>query len=182
MKFRLDEVETKKQLRVAQAWTSAHDVRPGETVEITAILQGENGVEVVKTIPYQVPVGGPLGALNFTLSDANTLNFPEFGGIAQSQFKTGASLIQAINRYRDSASLYVRVWRQEPAFSVAGPMPGGELSDPPPSVVLVLTDTSSSASSGATATTRGSDVAQLTVPMQGFVVTGAKTIQIEVKE
>jgi hypothetical protein len=137
---------------------------------------------VVKHIPYQVPVGARLGLLNFTLSDANMLNFPEFAGVAQSEFRTAANMIEAINRYRDSGSLYVRVWRQEPAFNVAGPMPGGELTDPPPSVVLVLADTSSSASSGATATTRGSDVAQMSVPLQGYVVTGAKTIQIEIKE
>ena len=182
MSFHLDQMETKRQLRLAQAWTSAHDVRPGETVEITAVLQGENGNEVVKTIPYRVPVGAALGPLNLTLSDANTMNFPEFAGIAQTQFRSAAEMIETINRYRDSESLYVRVWRQQPAFSVAGPMPGGELSDPPPSVVLVLADTSSSVSGGATSAARGSDVAQLTLPMQGYVVTGAKTIQIEVKE
>ncbi len=180
--FRLEELDSKKQLRLAQAWTSAHDVRGGETVEITAVLQGENGVEMVKTIPYKVPVGAPLGALNLTLSDGNTLNFPEFAGIAQTQFQTATSLIEAVNRYRNSESLYVRVWRQQTGFNVAGAMPGGELSDPPPSVALVLADTSSTASSGATANTRGSDVAQLSTEVKGYVVTGAKTIQIEVKE
>ncbi len=180
--FRLDELDSKKQLRLAQVWTSAHDVKAGETVDITAVLQAENGVEVVKTIPYKVPAGAPLGALNLTLSDGNTLNFPEFAGIAQTQFKTAASLIEAVNRYRSSGSLYVRVWRQQAGFNVAGAMPGGELSDPPPSIALVLADTSSTASSGATANTRGSDVAQLSTELKGYVVTGAKTIQIEVKE
>ena len=182
MSFRLDELDTKKQLRLAQVWTSAHDVRAGETVDITAVLQAENGVEVVKTIPYHVPEGAPLGPLNMTLSDGNTLNFPEFAGIAQTQFRTAASLIDAVNRYRGSAALYIRIWRQQTGFNVAGPMPGGEISDPPPSVALILADTSSTASSGATANTRGSDVAQLSVDMKGYVVTGAKTIQIEVKE
>jgi len=180
--FRLDQLDSKKQLRLAQAWTSAHDVRAGETVDITAVLQGEDGLEVVKTIPYKVPAGAPLGPLNLTLSDGNTLNFPEFAGIAQTQFKTAASMIDAVNRYRNSESLYVRVWRQQTGFNVAGAMPGGEISDPPPSVALVLADTSSSASSGATPNTRGSDVAQLSVEVKGYVVTGAKTIQIEVKD
>jgi len=180
--FHLDQLDSKKQVRLAQAWTSAHDVRAGETVDITAVLQSENGVELVKTIPYKVPAGAPLGPLNLTLSDGNTLNFPEFAGIAQTQFKTAASLIEAVNHYRNSESLYVRVWRQQTGFNVAGAMPGGELSDPPPSVALVLADTSSTASSGATPNTRGSDVAQLSVEVKGYVVTGAKTIQIEVKE
>jgi hypothetical protein len=182
MEFRLDEMDSKKQLRLAQAWTSAHEVRAGETVDITAVLQAEDGTEMVKTIPYHVPVGAPAGSLNLTLSDANTLNFPDFAGIAQTQFKTAASMIAAVNRYRDSEALYIRVWRAQPGFNVAGPMPGGELSDPPPSVALVLADPSSSASSGATANARGSDVTQLTLPMQGFAVTGAKTIQIEIKD
>jgi len=180
--FRLDQLDSKKQLRLAQAWTSAHDVRAGETVEITAVLQSENGVEVVKEIPYRVPTGAPLGLLNLTLSDGNTLNFPEFAGIAQTQFKTAASLIDAVNHYRNSESLYVRVWRQQTGFNVAGAGPRSELSDPPPSVALVLADTSASASSGATPNTRGSDVAQLSVELNGYVVTGAKTIQIEVKD
>jgi hypothetical protein len=120
--------------------------------------------------------------LNLTLSDGNTLNFPDFAGIAQSQFRSAAEMIDVVNRYRDSESLYVRVWRQEPAFNVAGPMPAGDLTDPPPSVALVLADTSSSVSSGATALTRGSDVAQLKLYLNGYVLTGAKTIQIEIKE
>ncbi len=182
MSFHLEELDSKKQLRLAQAWTSAHDVRAGDTVDITAVLQSENGTEVVKTIPYQVPAGAPLGNLNLTLSDGNTLNFPEFAGIAQTQFKTAAAMIEAVNHYRNSESLYIRVWRQQPGFNVAGALPGGELSDPPPSVALVLADTSSTASSGATANTRGSDVSQLSVEVKGYVVTGAKTIQIEVKD
>lgn len=182
MTYRLDTQDRKKIVRLSQAWTSAHDVRPGDTIDITAVLQGENGTEVVKTIPYQIPAGAPSGLLNLTLSDANTLNFPEFAGIAQTQFRTSAALINGVNRYRDSGALFVRVWRQQPAFNVAGPMPGGELSDPPPSVVLILTDTSASASGGAAPTTRGSDVAQLSVAVPGYVVTGAKTVQVEIKD
>src|SRR5262249_48949241 len=42
MSFTLEQVDTKRQLRLAQAWTSAHDVHPGDTVQITALLEGEN--------------------------------------------------------------------------------------------------------------------------------------------
>ncbi len=182
MKFRLVQVDGKRQLRLAHAWTSAHEVHPGQKVEVTAVLEGENGVEQVKTIPYEVPVGAPEGLLNLTISDANTLNFPDFAGIAQSQFRSAGELIEAVNRYRGSESLFVRVWRQQPAFTVGGPMPGGELTDPPPSVVLVLADPSASTSSAATSNLRGSDVAEITVPVPGFSVTGSKTVQIEIKD
>lgn len=181
--FQLYASEEKRQLRVAQAWTSAHQVRPGDSVEITALLQGDNGVELTKAISYKVPVGAPEGALNFTVSDANLLNAPEFAGLSQSALQSPAQLIETINAFRDSDALYVRVWRPEPSFTVAGPLPGGELSDPPPSVALILADPSSSVTSNAALTlTRGSQVAEFKLSAGGYVVSGAKTVQVDIKE
>jgi hypothetical protein len=183
MSFELETSETKRQLRLAQAWTSAHEVRPGDSVEISALLQGENGMEVTKTTTFRVPSGASDGPLNFTVSDGNTLNFPEFAGLSQSTLQSPAQLIQVINRFRDSESLYVRIWRQEPSFSIGGALPGGELTDPPPSVALILADPSSSATSNAALTvTRGSEIKEISIPLPGYVVTGAKTVQVEVKE
>ncbi len=183
MSFQLDTSEAKRQLHLAQAWTSTHEVRPGDPVEISALLQGENGLELTRTTTFRVPVGAPQGPLNFTLSDANTLNFPEFAGLTQSTLQSPAQLIQTINAFRQSESLYVRIWRQEPSFTVGGPLPGGELTDPPPSVALVLSDPSSSVTSNAALTlTRGSQIQEITLPLPGYVITGAKTVQVEVKE
>ncbi len=183
MSFQLEASEVKHQLRIAQAWASAQEVHPGGSIQITTLLQGENGIEVTKAATYKVPIGAPTGALNFTVSDANVLNLPEFAGLTQSSLQTPAELIQTINAFRDSDALYVRAWRQEPAFTIAGPLPGGEIGDPPPSVALILADPSSSATSNAALTlTRGSQVAEIKVPINGYVVSGAKTIQVEVKE
>ena len=183
MSFTLEQVESKRQLRLAQAWTSTHEVRPGDPLQITALLEGENGIEVTRTVTYHVPPGAPNGPLNFTVSDANTLNFPDFAGVAASSLRTPERLIETINSYRASDALYVRVWRQEPSFNVAGQLPGGELPDPPPSVMLILADPSASANSNAALTlTRGAEAARLTIPIGDYVVTGAKTIQVEVKD
>lgn len=182
MSFSLDQIDSKRQLRLAQAWASAGQVRAGDAVQISTLLQGENGVEFTRSATYRVPIGAPAGALNFTISDAATLNFPDFAGLAQSTLQDPRRLIEAIDSYRNSDGLYVRVWRQEPAFNVRGPLPGGELTDPPPSVMLVLADPSASSWATATSTVnRGSEIEQLAVSVSGYVVTGAKTIQIEVK-
>ncbi|MBV9759466.1 MAG: hypothetical protein JO340_02780 [Acidobacteriaceae bacterium] len=181
--FQLEPVDSKRQLHIAQAWASKHEARPGDTVEITAVLQGENGVELTRVATYRVPVGASAGPLNFTVSDAATLNFPDFAGMSQSALRDPGELVRAINDYRSSDAAYVRVWRQEPAFTVAGPAPGGELTDPPPSVMLILADPSSSVTTNPALTlTRGSGLAELTIPVAGFSVSGAKTVQVEVKE
>ncbi len=181
--FHLEASEAKQQLHLSQAWTSTHDVRPGDSVEITALLDGENGAQIARSATYQVPSGAPAGALNFTVSDGNTLNFPEFAGLSQSSLHSSSDLIRTINSFRDSDAVYVRVWRQQPAFTISGPTPSGEISDPPPSVALILGDPSNSATSNAALVlTRGSQIAELTIPTRGYVVTGAKTLQVEIKE
>jgi SpoIVB peptidase S55 len=183
MSFQLDQVDSKRQLHLAQAWTSAHEVHPGDSIQITALLEGENGLEMTRVANYQIPTGAPNGPLNLTVSDANTLNFPDFAGVSASSLRAPERLIEMINSYRASDALYVRVWRQEPSFNVAGQLPGGELPDPPPSVMLILADPSASANSNAALTmTRGAEAARIVIPVGNYVVTGAKTIQVEVKD
>jgi len=181
--YTLEPVDAKRQLRIAQAWASAREVHPGDSVDITTLLQGENGIQQTRTATYRIPVGAPNGPLNITVSDAATLNSPDFAGLAQSSLHTAEQLINVINAYRASDAVYFRFWRQEPSFTISGPLPGGDLTDPPPSVMLVLADPSDSATTNAALTvTRGSGIAEIKLPVADYVVTGAKTIQVEVKE
>ena len=53
-------------------------MRPGDSVDLTVTLTGENGVEVVKTVRYEVPVGAQTGMLNFTVADGNYSNLLDY--------------------------------------------------------------------------------------------------------
>jgi SpoIVB peptidase S55. len=55
----LDVLPEKRQLQIDQLWASRRDVHPGETIDLTLILAGENGVELTKLIHYPVPIGAP---------------------------------------------------------------------------------------------------------------------------
>lgn len=183
MSFQLQTVQTKRQVYITQAWTSAHVVRPGEPVDVTIALAGENGVQFTRKVRYRVPIGAPAGPINFTISDANTLNFPDYAGMNAGSTENSTQLIDLLDKYRGAQAAYVRVWRPEPAFTISGPLPGGELTDPPPSVALILSDPSTSPTSNAAQlSTRGSGIAELIAPVDGYVVSGAKTLQVEVKE
>ncbi len=182
MSFQLEPVEARRQLYISQAWTSAHEVHAGDSVQITILLAGENGLELTRTATYHIPIGSPTGQLNFTIGDANTLNFPDYAGMNAASTQNAAELIDYLNKYRGSQATYVRVWRPQPAFTISGPSPGGELTDPPPSISLVLADPSTSPTSNtAQLGTRGSGIAEISLPVDGYVVNGARTVQVEVK-
>jgi hypothetical protein len=66
----------------------------------------------------------------------------------------------------------VRVWRAEAAYEVDGE----ELPDPPPSLALVLGSTQSLTQN------RNSKISELVIDPGQTMVTGSKTVQIEVKE
>jgi hypothetical protein len=181
--FTVSQLDTKRQLRLSQAFASAHEARPGDTLTITTLLEGDNGFETAQSVKYTIPIGAPNGVLNFTIGDATVQNFSEFAGLSQSSLQSAERLIEDINLYHSSEGLYVRVWRPQPAFAVRGPGPLSEMPDPPPSAMLILADPSSSASGSATnAATRGSDVGQLTIAVPGYSVSGAKTVQVEIKD
>ena len=138
---------------------------------------------MTRTATYRVPIGAPNGPLNFTVSYAITMNAPDFAGITQSSLHSPEQVVTVLNAYRGSEAAYVRVWRQQPAFTISGPLPGGEITDPPPSVAIILADPSSSPTSNAALTLlRGSQVAEIRMPVDDYVVTGAKTVQVEVKD
>jgi hypothetical protein len=140
-------------------------------------------LELTRTAKYQIPPSIQTGNLNVTVSDAIGLNAPEFAGISPSSFRSPEQLITAINQYRSSEAVYVRVWRPQPSFTVSNPLPGGEITDPPPSVTLILSDGSSSPTTSAAQTlVRGSQLAELPIPVDRYVVSGSKTIQVEVKD
>jgi hypothetical protein len=182
MSFDLQPVETKRQMQITDVWADKQAVRPGDSVEITAQLAGENGTELTRTASYRVPIGAPNGPLNFTVSDANTLNYPDFAGLNPTSLHSPEKLIETIDSFRTSGAAYVRVWRQQPAFTVS-PLPGGELTDPPPSAALILAAPSASVGSSASqALTRGSQLAEIPLTVGDYVVSGAKTVQVEVKE
>lgn len=172
----IDVSEKKKVLQVDQVAVSKKETHPGDTIELAITLAGENGVELLRTAHYMVPVGASAGTLQFTVADATSANITEFQQSIGVQPKSSSQVISLLNGLRPNNYAYVRVWRTDAAFTVQGT----DLPDPPPSIALLL------AKSQATPQTswygRGSTVAQIQIDTGDGVVTGSKTVQVEVKE
>ncbi len=169
-------VERRSQQQVVDMM-AARSVRAGEDLELTVVMAGENGQESARRVKYRVPIGTQPGTLNFTIADATSTNVIEFQSAVATPQRSPAQVLDLLNGLRSNTKAYVRVWRAEPSYTVEG----RDIPDPPPSLAMLLTR--AQAGAPAQVNTRGAKVAELEVPgAAGSVVTGTKTIQVEVKE
>jgi len=152
-------------------------VRPGEEIELTTLFTGENGAEVPVHSRYRVPVGTPPGQLYLTVSDSTATNIVEFQAAVGTPQKSAGQVLGLLNGLRSNERAYLRVWRAEPSFTVEG----RDLPDPPPSLSMILTKQQTGTTN--LQTSRGAKMAEIEIsPGADFVVTGTKTVQVEVKE
>jgi hypothetical protein len=84
--------------------------------------------------------------------------------------------VSFINGLRGNDKAYVRVWRNDAAYSVQGQ----DMPAPPPSVSMVLSKTQASLSNAAL--WRGSTIKEIELQGGEGVVSGSKTVQVEIKE
>jgi hypothetical protein len=144
-------------------------------VDLTVTFTGENGVEMQRSVRYTVPVGAPYGTLNFTVSDATSSNLLDYQQLAATAPKSATQLVSFLNNLRPNTNAYVRVWRTDPAFQVQGQ----DLPDPPASVGLILNK--AQAAQGLWFP-HGSKIAELQIETGNTVVTGSKTVAVDVKQ
>jgi hypothetical protein len=168
--------DDKKQLQVDQVWVSRREARPGDEVELTTLLAGENGVEVSRKIRYTIPESMRPGTLFFTVADSMTANVTDYQQWIGRPQRSPSQVVALLNSLRGNTKAYLRVWKGEPGFQIEGK----DLPDPPPSLALILGRQQSSP--GVVTATAGSKVAEMEIDAGAYAITGSKTVQIEVTE
>jgi hypothetical protein len=167
--------ERKHLLQIDQITASRKDVHPGQPIDLNVTFTEENGVETEKTVRYVIPTGAPVGTLNFTVTDATYSNLLDYQQLASTTPKSPTQVVSFLNSLRPNTNAYLRVWRSDPAYQVQG----DDLPDPPPSVGLIL---ARAQVSQGTWFARSSKIDELRVDTNNVVVTGSKTVSVEVKE
>ena len=170
--LQMESFDSKKQLNIGQVYLSRKEVKPGETIELMTQLEGENGMELTRSLKYTIPLGTAPGTLYFTVADGAQTSLAELKQIINETPHSPEQSIATVGRLKSSDRAYVRIWRAEPAYEVAGE----ELPDPPPSLALVLGSTQSVSQN------RNSKIAELVIDAGEMMVTGSRTVQVEVKE
>ncbi len=170
--LQLESFDVKKQLNIGQVYLSRKEAKPGDTIELMTQLDGENGIELTRSLKYTIPPGTAPGTLYFTVADGTQTSLAELRQIIAETPLSPEQSISTVNRLRPGDKAYVRVWRPEPAYEVAGE----ELPDPPPSLSLILGSTQNLSQD------RNSKIAELVIDAGEMLVTGSRTVKIEVKE
>ena len=168
----IESAPEKKQMQIDQVWTARREVRPGERIELVVSLNGDNGAEQVRRVAYTIPPGAPNGPIYFTVADGTTTNFTEYRQLLTTPPRSAAQVLTILNGLRTNVKAYVRVWRPDAGFQVQGE----DLPSAPPSLALILSR-GAGAPSG-----RGSKLAEIEISATGAVISGAKTIQVDVKD
>jgi hypothetical protein len=176
IKLEIDALERKRTLDIEEVAPSHHEVRPGDTVELAVNLTADNGADEMRTVRYQVPIGAPAGPLFFTVADGPQTSLMALRFALSTDPSTPEQLLSLIGRLRDNDKAYVRVWRPETSF----PAGVSELPAPPPDVALVMASSIGSAGIPVGAL-RNSELAEITIDAAGRMVTGSKTVEVEVK-
>jgi hypothetical protein len=170
--LKLDASARKRALGIGQVYTSKREAKPGDTIEVTALLEGENGVQISRTASYKIPAGAPAGTLYFTVCDGSQASLADMQKTLGDSAVSASELISTVNQIRSDDKAYVRVWRAEPSIALEG----AQMDSPPPSLALVIGPTASIAQN------RNAKIAELAMDAGGNMISGSKTVQIEVKE
>jgi hypothetical protein len=175
IKLEIGTLDQRRQMQIADV-VAPRRVRPGEEIEIAVVLSGENGTETTRKVRYRVPVGAETGPLYLTAGDATAGNLADLQAAYGTTFKSPAQVLNMLNGLRTNTSAYLRVWRSGPSYTVEG----RDLPDPPASIAMILGRAQPGGPSAVNV--RGAELAEIEVVSGGSVVTGTKTIQVEVRE
>jgi hypothetical protein len=114
-----------------RVWSDRREVKPGESLELTALLRSQDGEETLQKTTLEIPASLPPGPLTILVADGSTIDRAELNRAGRPVLpKNPQQLVRAINKLRRNNRLYVRISRFEAGFTIQGE----NFPSPPPSV------------------------------------------------
>ena len=122
----------KRVATVEQVWSSKSEVRPGEHIEVTAVLRTPSGEAVVKKIPVDIPESVSDKALSLVVGSGSTINSLQrrLSPLTTTP-RDLRQMVRALNRMRRNNRLYALLMAPQRSFVLQG----DEYPSPPPSLV-----------------------------------------------
>jgi len=153
-----------------------NELRPGETVTLTAWLRDTAGQVMIERYPVQIPAGLPAGSIQLLVGDGTTVTTSELRrGPAAGAPADLKAAIRELNKLRRNDRLYIKILSNERGLVIAGE----ELPSLPPSMLSVL-DTDRSSTRSVT-TMQNSTVREFEMPPTQYVIQGQRSLTLTVK-
>jgi hypothetical protein len=114
-----------------QAWITKSEVKPGDHLEVTALLRLPGGQAVTQKIPIDIPESVNNNALTLVVGGGSNINALQFRLTPPgSGARDVHQLVRALNRMRRNNRLYALLMTPERSFIIQG----DEYPSPPPSL------------------------------------------------
>jgi hypothetical protein len=167
--------DRKTSATLEQISVNNNEVRPGETITLSALFRGSRGEVLVEQYPVKIPEGLSAGDLQLLVGDGSTITASELRRGATGAPPGLAAAVRELNRLRRDDRLYVKILNDEPGVVIGGE----EFPSLPPSMIALLD--SSRASTRAVAPLSSSTVVEYELPQSAFVLQGQRTLTLSVK-
>ena len=119
-------------LKLDGAWVSKSEVRPGDSIDLIAVLRAPSGEALTEKIPVQIPESVNGRMLSLTVGSGATINAMQ-GQLTPltSAPRDVHQMVRALNRMRRNNRLYALLATPASSFRLEG----NEFPSPPPSLV-----------------------------------------------
>ncbi len=151
------------------------EVKPGETINLTAFLRGTSGDSFVERYPVQIPAGLPGGSVQLLVGDGTTITGAEIRRGPAGAPKDLMQIIRELNKLRKNDRLYIKILSNEPGVVIGGE----EMPSLPPSMSAVLNTNRSSNRS--VSTMGNSTVREYELPQSKYVIQGQRTLSLTIR-
>jgi len=162
---------------VEQVWSTKLDVRPGEHIEVTALLRTPSGESVIEKIPVDIPDSVTDKTLSLVVGSGASINsLQNRFSLQTTSPRDSRQLVRALNRMRRNNRVYALLMSPQRSFMLQG----DEYPSPPPS--LLQTVMADPAMSGNVIFSGTSVVGDFETKPSPYAIQGQKSIFLRVRE
>lgn len=165
----------KRLATLEQVWSTKSEVRPGDQIELTALLRTPSGETVIQKIPMKIPESIRDRNLSVVVGSGPTINAVQsLFNLLTMHPRNLHQLVRSLNRLRRNNRLYALLMAPERSFILQG----DEYPSPPPSLVQTfLADPAMSSSAVFSGTSVVGDFETKSSP---YAIRGQKTLLLKV--
>jgi hypothetical protein len=173
--LRIDSLNEKRSATLEQVWSTKSEVRPGDHLEVTALLRLPWGATLTEKIPVDVPGSVTDKMLSLVVGGGSSINAMEFRFSALGGTPRDAQhLVRALNRMRRNNRVYGLLMAPQRSFV----MQGDVYPSPPPSLLQTFMADPGAASSVVFSGT--SVVGDFETKPTPYAIRGQKTLMLKV--